>query len=155
SAFHLVVHQHRRPDRSRGVSELLRVNGYDAASGEWKADSLWRSKHVGGPDDSSPVLPPLASGVSAGGKSVAVRAGAKPGDGVVEVDPEDRATVPPPAATGLPSPAVTEQFGRRRVVTEPPVDGSMPDSAGDGGGSRVVSYPDGKPVPDPADEGSG
>ena len=33
SAFHLVVHQHRRPDGSRGVSELLRVNGYDAGYG--------------------------------------------------------------------------------------------------------------------------
>ena len=156
SAFHLVVHQHRRPDGSRGVSELLRVNGYDAGSGEWKAKRLWRSKHAGGADDAGSVLPPLASGVSAGGKAVAVRAGAKPGDGVVEVDPEDRGTVPPPAAPGLPSPAVTEQFGRRQVVSEPPVDAPMPDDAADGGGSRVVGYPDGKPVPDPVgDEGSG
>ena len=102
------------------------------------------------------MLPPLASGVSAGGKAVAVRAGAKPGAGVVEVDPEDRGTVPPPAATGLPSPAVAEQFGRRNVVKEPPVDVPIPDGAGDGVSSRVVGYPDGKPVPDPeADEGSG
>ena len=137
------------------MSELLRVNGYDAVSGEWKADSLWRSKYAGGPDDSPSVLPPLASGVSAGGKHVAVRAGAKPGDGVVEVDPEDRGTVPPPAATGLPSPAVAEQFGRRQVVSEPPVDGCMPDREGDAGPSRVVGYPDGRPVPDPEDEGSG
>ena len=155
SAFHLVVHQHRRPDGSRGVSELLRVNGYDAGSGEWKATQLWRSRHAGGPDDSGPVLPPLASGVSTGGKAVAVRAGAKPGDGVVEVDPEDRGTVPPPAAPGLPSPAVAEQFGRRKVVSEPPVDAPMPDDAGDGEGSRVVGYPDGKPVPDSGDGGSG
>lgn len=156
SAFHLVVHQHRRPDGSRGVSELLRVNGYDAGTGDWKSKSLWRSKHAGGPGDSGPVLPPLASGVSAGGKAVAVRAGAKPGDGVVEVDPEDRRTVPPPAGPGLPSAAVAEQFGRRKLVLEPPVDAPMPDDPGDGGGSRVVGYPDGKPVPDPAgDEGSG
>ena len=156
SAFHLVVHQHRRPDRSRGVSELLRVNGYDSVTGEWKAKTLWLSKHAGGSDEPEPVLPPLASGVSAGGKAVAVRAGGKPGDRVVAVDPEDRGTVPPPAGLGLPSPAVTEQFGRREVVTEPPVDASVPDDAADGGGSRVVGYPDGKPVQAPAgDEGSG
>ena len=155
SAFHLVVHQHRRPDGSRGVSELLRVNGYDAGSGEWKAKSLWRSPHAGGPADSGPVLPPLASGVSSGGKAVAVRAGAKPGDGVVEVDPEDRGTVPPPGAAGLPSPAVAEQFGRREVVTEPPAAAPPPDDGGDGASSRVVGYPDGRPVPDPAEKGSG
>ena len=156
SAFHLVVHQHRRSDGSRGVSELLRVNGYDAVSGEWKVKQLWRSKHLGGGAGSEPVLPPLASGVSADGKPVAVRAGAKPGEGVVEVDPEDRATVPPPAAPGLPSPAVTEQFGRRQVVSEPPVDAAVPDDGADGGGSRVVGYPDGKPVPaSSGDEESG
>ena len=145
SAFHLVVHQHRRPDGSRGVSELLRVNGYDAASGEWKAKSLWRSPHAGGSADAGPVLPPLASGVSAGGKTVAVRAGAKPGAGVVAVDPEDRGTVPLPAAPGLPSPAVAEQWGRRKVVSAPPVDAPAPDGAG--AQSRVVGYPDGEPVP--------
>ena len=156
SAFHLVVHQHRRPDRSRGVSELLRVNGYDSVTGEWKAKTLWLSKHAGGSDEPEPVLPPLASGVSPGGKAVAVRAGGKPGDRVVAVDPEDRGTVPPPAGLGLPSPAVTEQFGRREVVTEPPVDAAMPDDAADGAGSRVVGYPDGKPVQaPPGDEGSG
>ena len=150
SAFHLVVHQHRRPDGSRGVSELLRVNGYDAASGEWKAKSLWRSPHAGGTADADPVLPPLASGVSAAGKPVAVRAGAKPGGGVVEVDPEDRSTVPPPAAPGLPSPAVAEQWGRRKGESAPPVDAPP---AEDGGQSGVVAYPDGRPVP-VAEEGS-
>ncbi len=151
SAFHLVVHQHRRPDGSRGVSELLRVHGYDLATGEWKADLLWRSRHAGGGGDSSPVLPPLASGVSAGGKAVAVRAGARPGEGVVEVDPEDRGTVPPPAAPGLPSPAVAEQFGRRKVVSEPPADVPAPDGTDEGAGSRVVGYPHGEPVSRPAD----
>ncbi len=155
SAFHLVVHQHRRPDGSRGVSELLRVHGYDAGSGEWRAKSLWRSEHAGGAPEAGPVLPPLASGVAAGGKAVAVRAGAKPGAGVVEVDAEDRSTLPRPAAPGLPSPAVTEQFGRRRVVAEPPVDAPVPDESGTGARSRVVGYPDGEPVSGTADGGSG
>ncbi|MCY4634348.1 MAG: ATPase, T2SS/T4P/T4SS family [Acidobacteria bacterium] len=155
SAFQLVVHQHRRPDGSRGVSELLRVHGYDAGSGEWKAKSLWRSEHAGGAAEAGPVLPPLASGVSAGGKAVAVRAGAKPGAGVVEVDPEDRRTVPRPAAPGLPSPAVTEQFGRRKVVSAPPVDGRLPDESDSGAASRVVGYPHGEPVSGAVDGGSG
>ena len=137
------------------MSELLRVYGYDAGSGEWKAKSLWRSEHAGGAPEAGPVLPPLVSGVSAGGKAVAVRAGAKPGAGVVEVDAEDRSTLPRPAAPGLPSPAVTEQFGRRRVVAEPPVDAPVPDESGTGARSRVVGYPDGEPVSGTADGGSG
>jgi pilus assembly protein CpaF len=154
SAFHLVVHQHRRPDGSRGVSELLRVNGYDPASGEWKVKQLWKSPHAGGAADQDPVLPPLASGVSAGGQAVAVRAGAKPGEGVVEVDPEDRGTVPPPGAPGLPSPAVAEQWGRRKVVSAPPVDAPPADGPGTGAESRVVGYPDGEPVSGAPDGGT-
>ncbi len=153
SAFHLVVHQHRRPDGSRGVSELLRVNGYDSGTGEWKVKQLWHSPHVGGVH-AGPVLPPLASGVSSGGKPVAVRAGAKPGEGVVDVDPEDRGTLPRPAAPGLPSPAVTEQFGRREVVSAPPAEAPEEDDPDALADSRVVGYPDGKPVPRPVDEGS-
>ena len=151
SAFHLVVHQHRRLDGSRGVSELLRVNGYDSGTGEWKVKPLWRSPHAGGVA-AGPVLPPLASGVSSGGKPVAVRAGAKPGAGVVDVDPEDRGTLPRPAAPGLPSPAVAEQFGRREVVSAPPAEVPVEDDADASADRRVVGYPDGKPVP--ADEGS-
>ena len=153
SAFHLVVHQHRRPDGSRGVSELLRVNGYDSGGGEWKVDRLWRSPHAGGLADAAPVMPPLASGVSPGGKAVAVRAGAKPGDGAVDVDPEDRGTLPRPAAAGLPSPVVTEQFGRRKVVSEPPVDVPARDGSRAAAESRVVGYPDGEPVSGAAHEG--
>ena len=104
----------------RGVSELLRLNGYDAASGEWKAKSLWRSPHAGGSADAVPVLPPLASGVSAGGKAVAVRAGAKPGAGVVAADPEDRGTVPgrPPRPCGrsLANGAACRRPARRSVA---------------------------------------
>ena len=153
SAFHLVVHQHRRPDGSRGVSELLRVNGYDSGAGEWKAKVLWRSKHVGGHTPAGSVLPPLATGVSSGGKAVAVRAGAKPGEGVVEVDPEDPGTVSRPAAPGLPSPAVAEQFGRRQVVSAPPADVPVVDDDDAGADGRVLGYPDGHPVPGPTDKG--
>ena len=42
-AFDIVVYQHRRLDRSRGVSDLLRVTGYDRNSGEWTFEELWKA----------------------------------------------------------------------------------------------------------------
>lgn len=153
SAFRLVVHQHRRPDGSRGVSELLRVNGFDPRSGEWKTDVIWSDK-TDLADSARSVMPPLASGVSAGGRSVAVRAGTKPGAGTVPVDAGDRGTVPPPAVPGQPSPAVTEQFSRRKVVVDPPVDLPGSESPTEGVDATVLAYPDGTPVPGVGDEGS-
>ena len=154
SAFNLVVHQSRRPDGSRGVNELFRVTGYDAASGEWRGDSIWRTKWKGGASDLERVLPPLASGRSADGSVVAVPAGTKPGQGAVAVDPEDPSTVAPRGVLGLPSPAVTGEWGGRKVVTVPPSEAPAADAPEDAADTRVVGYPDGKPVPRAADEGS-
>ena len=155
SAFNLVVHQNRRSDGSRGVSELFRVTGYDAVSGEWKGDSIWRTKWKGGVPAGERVLPPLASGRSAGGSVVAVPAGTKPGQGAVPVDPDDPATVVPPGVAGLPSPAVTGDWGGRKVVTVPPSEAPAVDASEDAADRRVVGYPDGKPVPRVAEERSG
>ena len=137
------------------MSELFRVTGYDAGNGEWKGDSIWRTPWRGGVSGGERVLPPLASGRSAGGSVVAVPAGAKPGDGAVAVDPEDPATVAPPGVAGLPSPAVTGEWGGRKVVAVPPSEAQAADAPEAATDTRVVGYPDGKPVLRAADERSG
>ena len=41
-AFDLVVHQERRADRSRGVSQVIRVKGYDRVREAWDVETVWR-----------------------------------------------------------------------------------------------------------------
>ena len=41
TAFDYVVHQHRRPDRTRGVRELIRVHGYDVPSASFQYEEVW------------------------------------------------------------------------------------------------------------------
>ena len=153
SAFQLVVHQHRRPDGSRGVSELLRVSGYDAATAEWQAHTLWRSGRRGLMEaDRAP--PPLAAGRAADGSVVAVPAGRPPGEGRVAVDPADPSTVVPPGVGGLPSPAVTGEWSRRRAVAVPaPEVPLMEEDASGSDASPVVGCPDGRPAAGVRDEG--
>ena len=56
-AFDLIVYQARRPDRSRGVLEVIRVKGYDRVREEWDVETVW--------DYESSKTVPAAPGVSA------------------------------------------------------------------------------------------
>ena len=46
-AFDLIVHQERRADRSRGVSEVIRVKGYDRVREVWDVDRVWQYSPTG------------------------------------------------------------------------------------------------------------
>ncbi len=138
SAFALVVHQARRPDGSRGVSELVRVDGYDSRSCEWKVSRLWSHRRPKAPAF-TPVRPPVAV-ARVDGRAVAVR----PGSGrVVPVDLSDPETLAPPGVPGLPSRSVIAMWPPRplasleSVSVRPPAD-AVP--------VVVVTYPDGLPV---------
>ena len=45
-AFDLIVYQERRPDRSRGVAEVLEVGDYDRVKGVWEMRRRWAAESV-------------------------------------------------------------------------------------------------------------
>ena len=141
SAFDLVAHQARRPDGSRGVKELYRVIGYDAATGEWRGESVWRYEPDAKPEVT--VLPPRAVRRTADGAVRALPAG--PGPSVpVPVAAGRPETLGPPPAAGLPSSSILALWPRRHVVVVPPAD---PDpEVLDAVAPVLVTYPSGDPV---------
>lgn len=56
SAFDLVVHQARRPDRSRGIQELIRVKSYDTAAMEFVTEVVWAAPAAARADAPSRAL---------------------------------------------------------------------------------------------------
>ncbi len=143
SAFSLVVHQARLADGSRGVSELISVDGYDARTAEWRVEPVWRR----GARRAAAALPPVAVR-TVGGKAMAAPAGRGP-RAPVPVDASDPATLARPPARGRPSSSVMALWRRRHVVVDERSAAAVP-----GAGPVVLGYPDGAPVA-PADDPAG
>ena len=112
-AFNLVVHQSRLPNGGRGVTELIRVDGYDRAGADWKVENVWSREEEEA--KAAAGVPP----VRAPRGMVTV-----PGHGEVSVpvvgaprppDVADPATVPPPGRIGDASVMVVQRWPRRKV----------------------------------------
>ena len=114
-AFSLVVHQCRLPGGRRGVSELIKVVGYDRPSAEWRTESLWRREESSNLSSASPqqaaVRPPKGVVTVPGAGALASPVGRSPRP----VDISDRRTVPPPPRLGDPSAVIVHAWPRRRV----------------------------------------
>ena len=136
SAFSLVVHQARRADGTRGVSELIRVDRFDRRADDWRVATLWRA---GAAERHRPALPPVAVG-RVGDRVLAVPGGGSASVGAVPVAVEDPATLVPPVRPGLPSPSVVERVAGRPVL--PLADLLSPESL-EREPIVVVQYPDG------------
>ena len=148
TAFELVVHQHRRPDGTRGVSEIIRVNGFDRQTDDWKIEPVWSAAASGSPERKAAVLPPIAVS-RVGDEVVAVRAGVPAAERHVPVDAADPATLASPLAPGLPSASVIELFRRREVVSLADYEPDLTDGPES---YVVVRYPDGDAyLPGPSD----
>ena len=121
-AFDLIVYQARRPDRSRGVLEVIRVKGYDRVREEWDVETVW--------DYESSKTVPAAPGVSA--PSVAKPA-APPSVSKPAAPPASKPAAPPavaaPALRPAP-PSPRKSAGRRggpgSAVSPPTGVGSRP-----------------------------
>ena len=115
-AFDLIVYQARRPDRSRGVLEVIRVKGYDRVREEWDVDTVWdyeSSKTV-------PAAPALS--VASVSKPAAPPAVSKPVAPAAVAAPASRPVPPSPRKSagrrGGPGSAVSPPTG---AGSRPPV----------------------------------
>ena len=116
SAFYYVVHQTRLPLGRRGISQLLRLDGYDYKTGDWRAEVVWdrvadRLPGVCDIPTSPRPLPARGSALVPGrGFLVAPVHGAPR-----RPDVSDPATMTPPARRGDPSLIIVQRWPRQRV----------------------------------------
>ena len=149
SAFSLVAHQARRPDGTRGVRQLMSVNGYDAQTAKWQTEAVWSDDQLLKKEAARPrALPPVAVR-TVGGTVMASPAGLKPAP-AVPVDARDPATLARPPARGYPSSSVMALWPRRHVIVEPRSAAPPPSAP-----PVVVAYPHGLPSADPVETGAG
>lgn len=114
SAFQYVVHQSRLPDGSRGVVELLAVDGYDPPTATWRTRSVWnRPDPHSAEADERPPPPPRAALIPVVGPPLVAPPGGGP---LVALDPADPASLPPPPRLGMPSAFLVETWPRRHVA---------------------------------------
>ena len=113
-AFQLVVHQSRLPDGTRGVIELLAVDGYDRAESRWLTRTLWhRDKDKSGSGSPSGATPSEA---------------ASPGPALADAEPGEAVPVDVPSSAALPL-DVSAGVGSRETAPAPSPGGSYPDPA--------------------------
>ena len=127
-AFELVVHQRRLPDGSRGISELIQVNGYDRGTALWDTKVLW-SRPEPAEVVSRPVnrvVAPARAVVTIPGRgSVAAPVGGPPRKAQVG----DPGSMVPPRRLGEPSAMVVRGWGRRKLASlsdSPQATGKVP-----------------------------
>ena len=129
-AFDLIVYQARRPDRSRGVLEVIRVKGYDRVREEWDVDVVWTydSSDSGSPVASvpaaaveKPVSPP-----SVPAPAPAVPAAAPPVLPAPPVMPPSVAAAPLASFAAAPSVPVARVSGKSVSGAAAPASGQRP-----------------------------
>ena len=112
-AFNLVVHQSRLAKGKRGVTELIRVLGYDRQAADWKVETIWsRAEEEAKAAAGVAAVQPPRGMVTVPGKgavSVPVEGPPRP------PDVDDPATVPPPGRIGDASVMLVQRWPRRQV----------------------------------------
>ena len=113
-AFELVVHQTRLPSGKRGISELIKVNGYEKATALWQTEVLWsRPEPSKAPAAGQRVVAPARAVVTIPGRGrVAAPVGGPPRPARVG----DPGSTAPPKRLGEASAMVVRGWGRRKLA---------------------------------------